>query len=213
MRLILKTKDRLVNDYRIAYKPYLVTGWFSGEWLKKELGLPENFHLDAHFSYPKDGNFHFSYKSFREDCEEFISVYWDNVKIKTIINKKAHIEYKTREEFKDNILGHMVPLYRAEPLDKVTFFPFTSVNFNVFDGDFKNRITDKIIKEKHVTDDDLVIDISEYKNHSLSIWGALRRLDKDELNTINPMYFYKHQRISDALILELACRVTANEQI
>ena len=148
MRLILKTKDRLVNLFWVFYKPQMVMGWFAGDFLKKELGLPDEFHLESHFTYPKDGNFHFSHKSMRGDYEEFITVYWDKVKIKTIVNKIPSVEWKTREEFKENILGHMVPQFIPEPLENVKNYFFGTLGFNIINGEFRHSKYDKIIQEK-----------------------------------------------------------------
>ena len=209
MRLILKTKDRLVNIFWVFYKQNKIMGWYASDFLKKELDLPDEFHLESHFIYPQDGNFHFSHKSFRKDCEEFIAVYWDKVKIKIIQNNNRHVEWKTREEFKENILGHMVPQFKPEPLENVRHYFFGTLGFNIFDGEFKHSKFDRIIEEKDITDDDLVVDVSKLNNHMVNISSLLRQ-PEIQFSGTSFERFSKSQKISDTLILELVCMTNPN---
>ncbi len=211
MRLILKTKNRLVNVFWVEYRPNRVLGWYSGDWMKQQLGLPDDFPLEAHFHYPQDGNFHYSYKSFRKDCEEFVTVFWDKVKIKTIVNKEPETIWKTREEFKDNILGHMVQQFKAEPLEKAVHFQFVAMGFNVFNGDFKHSKFDRLVDEADIIETDLVVDVSCYDNYGLNITSLLRPIHTGAFVIADSAHFSKNQKITDSLILDLVCNVTKNE--
>src|SRR4051812_37011804 len=84
IRLLLRTKQGLIKMCYMITTPTCVVGWYMGDWLKKQLGLPLETHLDCHFTYPLNGNYHNSYKSITEDREIYITVSWNNVKIKTI---------------------------------------------------------------------------------------------------------------------------------
>jgi len=122
MRLILKTVAGHFQTYWIAVEKKSIIGWFSGDWLRHELKISNDFHFEAHFTFPQDGNFHNSYKYINKDHEEFINVYWDKVKIKSIIKGEKILSEKTRQEFSNNILGHIVPQYKADTLDLVKQF-------------------------------------------------------------------------------------------
>jgi len=62
MRLILKTSDGYFQIYWATSGKNSILGWFSGDWLRQELNISNDFHFEAHFTFPQDGNIHNSYK-------------------------------------------------------------------------------------------------------------------------------------------------------
>jgi hypothetical protein len=211
MTVILKTKDRLVKMYWISLQANSIVGWFTGTWLHTMLGLPDNIHFDSHFTFPKDGNYHFSYKSINDLSEEFVSVYWDKAKVKTITNGERSIFEKEREEFEESnpILSTLVPVYKPEPLDKIAFFQFPSVCFNVYDGTFKSRNSDNVIKVEEINTHDLVVDVCELNNVNLAIYAAIVS-DKNKFlfnDTIHRSFM--DIEMANGRTLELGCNIFA----
>lgn len=179
MRCIIKTKDKYYKTYFVELQRNSIVGWFSGEWMRQQLKIPASAIFEIHFTFPKDGNFHHSVKLITESLEQYVTIFWDIVKTKIIvINGKEKSTVKkeyTREEFKDNLLGHLVPLFKADPLDVVPYFHFPTVGFNVFDGSFKIREgIDTIIEQHDIRESDLAVDVSGLDKVSLNISAAIR---------------------------------------
>ena len=215
MTIILKTKDRLVKMYWVSLQTNSITGWFTGTWLRAELGLPDNLHFDSHFTFPKDGNYHFSYKSINKESEEFVAVYWDKANVKTIANGQRTIIERKRQEFEEDnpMLSILVQTYKPEPLEKVSSFHFPSVCFNVYDGTFKSRNSDNTVDEKDITVDDLVVDVSELDNINLAIYAAIKS-DKNQFKFNDSIYnFSKSIEMTNGRILELVCNFFAIEKL
>jgi hypothetical protein len=77
VRLILKTIDGHFKEYWIILQKQSVIGWFSGDWIKNELGIANDLHFECHFTLPPDGNAHHSYKFINtghEDSLLFIGI-------------------------------------------------------------------------------------------------------------------------------------------
>lgn len=211
MRLILKTSDNTyITFYWVTYTGNAIVGWYSGNWLRKELGLPEDMHFESHFNYPKDGNYHYSYKAINQNYEQYISVYWDKVKIKTIENGIKEIILKTRKEFEDNILNHMVGNFQPLPIVEATFFQFTNVAVTVFNGKINTSKFDKIIKEEDIKKDDIVVDISDMDNIGLNICALIRHSSQEVFKPSNGLHFSKSIVLPNDRYLDLVCNATEN---
>ena len=179
MTCIIKTKDGYFKTYFIAIQQNSIVGWFSGDWMRRELGIPDSSTFEIHFTFPKNGNFHHTVILQTDIKEEYINIFWDNVKIKTIDiidgNKTVEKIEKTRKEFEDNLLGHLVPLFKPDSLEKVKSFHFPTMGFNVFNGSFKIiKNVDLVVEEKNIKPADLVIDVSKMESVSLNISAAIR---------------------------------------
>jgi hypothetical protein len=183
MRCIIKTRIGCYKIYFIELRKNSIVGWFSGDWMRDQLGISGSSIFEVHFTFPKDGNFHHSIKLTTTIKEEYITVYWNKVKIKTILiedeKKHAITNELTREEFKDNLLGHLVPLFRPDSLDDIPFFHFTNVGFNIFNGSFKVREgIDSVVEQKDIKDTDLMVDVSNLDRVSLNVSAAIRPKDE-----------------------------------
>jgi hypothetical protein len=211
MTVILQTKDRLVKMYWVSLKPNSIVGWFTGRWLQTMLGLPDSHHFDSHFTFPKDGNYHFSYKSINKESEEFVTVYWDKAKIKTISNGQRTIIEPQRQEFEERnpLLATLVPLYRPKSLDEISSFQFPTVGFNIYEGTFKSRASDNIVNESEITANDLVINISGLDNVCIAICAAIVT-HKNQFTFKDSLHHYsKFTEMSNGRILELVCNIFA----
>jgi hypothetical protein len=210
MTCIIKSKDGYFKIYFIALQQNSIVGWFAGDWMRRELGIPDDATFEIHFTFPKDGNFHHTILLKNNATEEFINVYWNKVKIKVIDKESGTktIEEKTREEFKDNLLGHLVPLFKPDSLEKVETFHFPTMSFNVFNGSFKViKNVDLLVEEKDIRNGDLVIDVSGMESVSLNISAAIRPLG-EVLTLPDPSQFhYKYYALGAYRELQLRCMI------
>lgn len=206
MRLILKTKNGHFKMYWITADANRILGWFSGDWLRKELNIPDDKHFESHFTYPKDGDFHNSYKSINDEDEEFISVYWDRVRTKKIVKGVKSDIVITRQEFVDNKLNYLSPEYKPLSLDLVTNFPFTTVSLNIFKGSFKLiRKLDSLIEENQLEDSDLIVDVSDLDNVCVNIGAGIQPTEVVS-TAVEPRKIYcKHSLLTNSRHLELRC--------
>ena len=172
--------------------------------------IPDSSRFEIHFTFPKDGNFHHSIKLITEIKEEYITVFWDNVRIKTILikgnEKVVKKEEITRDAFKDNLLGHLVPLFKPDSFENIPFFHFTTVAFNIFDGSFKIREgIDSIIEQKDVKDTDLMVDVSNLDSVSLNVSAAIRPRDEVISRAAPSQYWCKIIELPNDRQLILRC--------
>lgn len=211
MRCILKTSAGYCQGYFVNLQENSIVGWFSGDWMKEQLGIADDQPLDVHFTYPRDGNIHQSVKIRTDALEKYIIVYWNKVKIKTIsINggiKTREVSEMTREEFGNNLLAFSVPLFKPEPLNRLQNYFFPGVALNIFNGSFKIHEWDLLIKEQDIKEDDLVVDVSNLDNVNLNISAAIR--PKGEIVTrLSPSQFhYKSLNLPNHYQLVLRCSI------
>jgi hypothetical protein len=193
MRCILKTVNGHYQQYFIKAQKNSIVGWFSGNWMKEQLGIPDTQPFDVHFTFPKDGNFHQSVKLKSKTLERFITVYWNKVKIKTIaINgytRHREILEKTREEFGNNLLSFSVPLFKPAPLDTIQVFFFSTLAVNIFKGSFKIHDWDVLISDQDLTKDDLIVDVCDLNNFNVNIDAAIRPKNEIIART-NPFQYH-----------------------
>jgi hypothetical protein len=211
MRCILKTSVGYYQQYFINLQENSIVGWFSGNWMKEQLGIADDQPLDVHFTYPKDGNFHQSVKIRSDNLEQYISVYWNKVKIKTIeINdeiRARNINEMTREEYGNNLLSFSVPAFKPEPLDNLQNYFFTGVALNIFNGSFKIHEWDFIIKEQDIKEDDLVVDVSNLDNVNVNISAAIRPKGEIVTRSAPSQYHSKSLDLSNNYQLILRCSI------
>jgi hypothetical protein len=217
MRCILKTVNGNYQQYFIKIQENSIVGWFSGNWMKKQLAIPDNQPLDVHFTFPKDGNFHQSVKLKYENLEQFVSVYWNTVKIKTIVingdTRERKIVEKTREEFGNNLLSFSVPLYKPDPLDTIQVFFFSTVAVNIFEGSFKIHDWDLLVSEQDLKEDDLVIDVRDLDNVNVNIDAAIRPKDEVIIRTKPFQYHFKSFELNKDSGLFLRCFISPLHEV
>ena len=188
-----------------------------GDYLKKQMNLPKDAHIDCHFTYPEDGKFHYSFKDLNGGVEEYINVFWDHVKIK-IINKDARgVSVMTREEFSHTpiyLLGHMVPQFQAPPLGKLENFQLTSIGFNIFNGDY-SHVQDDLIKEEDIKLDDLIVDVRAIDKYCVSVNCAFKPFTNK-----TTYHFYEEgqlfsiaKKVSETATIEIVCNLGLNNQL
>lgn len=210
MRCIIKTKVGYYKIYFIELRQNSIVGWFSGDWMRDQLGIKNSSIFEVHFTFPKDGNFHHSIKLITKIKEEYITIYWDKVKIKTIAieNEKQPVVINelTREEFKDNILGHLVPLFKPDSMEDIPFFHFTTVGFNIFNGSFKVREgMDLVVEQKDIKSTDLIVDVTNLDRVSLNVSAAIRPKGEVISGTEPSQYWCKIIELSNSRQLILRC--------
>lgn len=212
MRCILKTLNGNYQQYFIKIQEKSIVGWFSGNWMKEQLGIPDTQPLDVHFTFPKDGNFHQTVKLKYETLEQFVTVYWNRVKIKTIvINGEARhreIIEKSREEFGNNLLSFSVPLYKPDPLDTIQAFFFSTVAVNIFEGSFKIHDWDLPVSEQDFLEDDLIIDVCNLDNFNVNIDAAIRPKNEVIIRTKPFQYHFKYFDLNKDSGLFLRCFIS-----
>ena len=115
---------------------------------------------------------------------------------------------KTREEFKNNILGHLVPKYKADTLDLVKKFPFITVSLSVDNGSFKiSKKGDILVAEKDIKDTDLIVDVSQMDKVNLNISAGIQAEEVISTAPDPSKMFCKYHKLSNSRHLELRCRV------
>jgi hypothetical protein len=208
MKLVLKSVDGNYKFYWVTIRKNSIHGWFSGDWLRQELKLPDNIHFDSHFTFPQDGDFHYSYKSINSKVEEYINVYWNRVTIKTIENGLTTKTVQSREDFEANILGHLAPRFRADPFNIVKQFHFVNVSFNIFNGGFKiSKRGDLLIADNEIESTDLVIDVSQMDNRLLNISAGIQPVETISTAQEPSKIFCKYLPMPNSRHLELRCRI------
>jgi len=213
MRLLLKTTEGHVKMYWVELQSNSITGWFCGEWIRNELGLPNNLHFDSHFTYPNDGSFHFSYKSINVEREEFVSVFYDKVRIKTIVKDRVIKIEKTREQFYPTILQHFVPDNKLAQLSEIQHYQFPTLGFNVFNGTFNfKKIAEILLEEEDIRSDDLVVDVSELVNSIVNIYATIRSSNQNHTKEGSTKWFFKSLPLSNSRTLDLICSVAPKKQ-
>ena len=165
-----------------------------GDYLKKQMNLPKDAHIDCHFTYPEDGKFHYSFKDLN-----------------------GGVEVMTREEFSHTpiyLLGHMVPQFQAPPLGKLENFQLTSIGFNIFNGDY-SHVQDDLIKEEDIKLDDLIVDVRAIDKYCVSVNCAFKPFTNK-----TTYHFYEEgqlfsiaKKVSETATIEIVCNLGLNNQL
>jgi len=211
MRLLLKTRDCMVKLYWVEPTFNGVIGWCLGESIRIALNIPENSGFDSHFLYPEDGDYHFSYKYKQANHEEYTSVYWDRIKIKTIENGERAVTEKRRDELINSVLSIMVPAFKPKPLWDVDFFLFPTLGCSVHDGLFGVAKNYTVVQERGIKEDDVVVDASGLTNSILNIHAFLRAPEtKSVIIRPHAERFSKTKELQNSRLLDLVCDISPN---
>ncbi|MGQ2985487.1 hypothetical protein [Flavobacterium sp.] len=206
IRAILKTRDGFVSVYWLNKQGNHLIGWFSGNLYRKVLKIPDGNNFDSHFTYPPDGNCHFSYKSTNKEFEEYVNVYWDKVKIKQIKNGTRKTFFKPRDEYNFNILEHLAPGYLYKPLNEVVIQAFPTSGFRIVNGSFeKVREMSPFLPENSILETDLVIDVSELDGYTFNVFGCVKEINQKTPASIGDYIYSKDVPISETHTIEIIC--------
>jgi hypothetical protein len=94
-----------------------IVGWFAAARMDNQhIGVPPDARVDIHFTYPADGDFHFSLKdqTSSQGNERFETVFSDRVRSKIIVGGERFISERPRTET-DPDWHIMMPTYRLRP--------------------------------------------------------------------------------------------------
>ncbi len=210
MRLIIKTHNRLITFYWIKIQKGSIVGWYAQDYIRKQLNIPDGNNFDSHFTYPKDGNYHFSYKSKNGEYEEYVTVSFDIVKIKTISNGQVNKVEKSRKDFDYNnpFMSILLPTNKSQELNKVNTFQFPFVSFTVNNGDVCKVIGETIIEQQDITNEDLVVDVTHLDNVDINAYAIIRPTSSINALAINNAdYKAKQIALSNDRCLEIVCNI------
>ncbi|MBS1586010.1 MAG: hypothetical protein JSS82_10755 [Bacteroidetes bacterium] len=223
MRLLLRTNKGLFQVCWIVINQNSITGWYMGDWLKEDMGLTPNSHLDCHFTYPGSGEYHYSFKSNNSHIEKYINVYRNHVKLKVItrdangIMLEKTINEMTRHEFAKtglHRLGHMVPIFEPIPLASAEHFQFCSIGFNVFGGNFSSG-KNNIVLDKDIAGEDLVVDVRVLDKFGVSVSCHLKDIGNDFFVRLyqDGQYHAISTRLFQNRLIEITCQFGLNTAI
>lgn len=166
MRLFIRRDDKLYNMYWIKRVPKCIVGFYS----KDIFNHVSQVKSDCHFTYPADGDLHYTVRTNKED----LKIYFDRITKYQSSNNEKYEEKRTPE----NDMWNMLPYYKQAPLSDfedqpITFsFPTVGVprNENNYLYSVEGRTEDKI---KSLKASDIVIESNEIIGGDLNIFPLL----------------------------------------
>lgn len=170
MKVLLKTQNSVACIYWLKYESSSgIVGWSYRTW---EQRLPGN---EMHFRYPADGDYHYSFKFKENNSEQYITGYWNRIKIKSKEkNNQISIKEIKRKNFSDKTLMYMIPgIVEPVPLKNVKFHAFPLLAIGIKYGKF-NPPNLNDLSNRDISKDDLIIDISKLDNSTINIHGYIR---------------------------------------
>jgi hypothetical protein len=142
MRLLLHHSDGHYPVFWINREARQIVGWSGSRATEPQFAPRTTENVDVHFTYPADGNYHFSYKYWNASGQllRVESFYRDRVRTKLLVNGVAdRIEEIQRAEWeaqRDTVI--LLPDFVLPPLADYSSNPhsffFPSSGFNVFPG-------------------------------------------------------------------------------
>ncbi len=178
MRIVITTKSKNILMYWVTLQNNTIVGWISPFIARNLLGLPENVKIDVHFTYPSDGNLHFSIKLKNEHSESYETIFYNKRKVKIIEDGKTEIyEFPRKGNFYDEefpIFAMEVPEEKRPPLEELRGHSFATSNFNVFKGEIGLLKHEKTMSESEIRKDDIVVDVSRLDKVNLAIYATVQ---------------------------------------
>ena len=177
MRVLIKSGDKIINVYWIEFRNSSVVGWLGGKWLMKYLDILPGSKVDYHFTYPKDGNLHYSLKIKSLQSEAFIKVTHNQVKIKIINeNKEKYLEEGPREKYKD-LLAPFIPPYKPKSFSEIktekSWFFFSTIGLQINNG--KIDISDgENVKDYKFKKGYIFVDAEKYSTEIMNVSACLQ---------------------------------------
>lgn len=175
MKVCIRDKEGLESVYWIKRRPTMIHGWFTADNLiAKTLEFKPQLPFHIHFTYPLDGDYHFSFE-FKDPLtgnKVWGHVYCDRVTRKEIAPAGPSKSESPRAEQYPGI-SVLMPEHRPGRLDdylnETAFFSFPTSALPIRDGIHirKSKISDKDGL------DDLVIDVTTLGTGTLNILAQL----------------------------------------
>lgn len=214
MRIVLKTIEGHIQLYWIKGTSRSITGWIAGDLIKKDFNVSNDTTVDLHFTYPKDGNFHHSYKIVNQKEEVYVSVYNNIIKTKIIQPDSGNrtVTEEARLKLNSMPLSVFVPTEKQLPLDKVKYRQFQTIGFTIVDGKF--GLSDKInfILPSEIDKKDLVVDVTEFKSTSINLTAFLREKSTEIGNFGDSRFESSEIEFDENRLLEVRCVIHEKKQ-
>lgn len=164
MRLILKQHSVLMKCYWVSRKKRFIYGWFGGRSAERQfpLGTGEPTHI--HFTYPEDGDLHFSFKHYDTSgkLHRVDHVYHDRRRIKEF-PKEGSPPIRREERYSADLNQRpvMLPARHLPPLSEYAqqghFFQFPVMALTLLNERMTIFPTDLV---PTLRNDDVVVDVA-----------------------------------------------------
>jgi hypothetical protein len=179
MEVYVKDKTGAQKVYWIRRRKKLVAGWFApAKLLNESLGASQNASVDIHFTYPPDGNLHYSLKFIDPDTgvQRFDTVYHDHIRRKLIEPNNRHVSEAPRTE-EDSGWEMLMPHFKPNPIDdyarRPECFCFGSNNIPIADGCVSALALNRLPKLADVPEGVVPVDIDHLGTGTLHIEACL----------------------------------------
>ncbi len=212
IRVILKDADSYETYYRMSFGNGQLVGRSGNEWLQYHLLIKPETILDYHFTYPADGNYHFSFKvnpGNKQATQRFISIYRDKIRDKYIASTgDTYINTYPRDYEKDriiNLLRNQISTYPSPPIKDIVRYNFPAFNIRL-NEDFQTGLRNKKpLAQLKQTENDIVVDLQTCELNFISIAShVIRKGQPDSLDSFDNVT-KKTIEIADRLHLIVYC--------
>lgn len=172
LTIYIKHKSSYLKVYWIKRNNQNITGWFNGSLYQSMLYSTVK-DIDIHFTYPPDGNLHYTIKSKSNDIREYFFVKSENNKLK----KEGNVSVEGKII---NLFSHMLPDYTpptyAEFSSSSKFFQFPMAGISYLNG---NLFYPSLKKERAIkaSSYNIVVDLDLYNDITINPCAML--LGKD----------------------------------
>ncbi|HEU5314133.1 MAG TPA: hypothetical protein VFU08_09930 [Candidatus Udaeobacter sp.] len=177
MKVWIRDKEGLEAVYWIKRKRTVILGWFTAPKLVAEsVGLTMDVPYHIHFTYPLDGDYHFSlkFKDPHTGIEVYQNVYCDRITRKKI-TAAGPSKSVSRRVGNYGGLAVLMPEHRPrrldDYLDETAFFSFATSALPIRDGIHIRK--SKIRNTDDPGEDDLVIDVTPLRTGTVNISAHL----------------------------------------
>jgi hypothetical protein len=179
MKVLLRNAAGSSTVYWVKRTATSVVGWFDGGWLAPFLDLPPSATVDTHFTYPADGDLHFSLKWRDAVLEEegYVTVRTDSVR-----RKRINLRTQTRDEVMlprdGDLFGHLMPRSRPAPLAQYSrqqmLYQFPALGLSVTGGTSSIQSAGVVaVESMEAGPGDVVVDLTQLPPGNLSVAGFL----------------------------------------
>jgi hypothetical protein len=156
-----------------------IVGWFATpRMFNQHLGVATQVCVDVHFTYPADGDLHFSFRDHtsEEDCETFETVYSDRVRRKQIVAGNRMLSERPRCET-DPGWHVLMPTQRPDPLSRYASeavqFHFAVTAIPVVRGRVAASALEGLPRMESAPPDTTPIPVSTFPSGTLNIGACL----------------------------------------
>ena len=212
IRVILKDSDSYETYYRMSCGNGQLVGRCGNEWLQYHILIKPETILDYHFTYPADGNYHFSFKvnpGNTQRTQRFISIYRDKIKDKYIaLNGDVYLNEYPRDHDKDgiiNLLRNQISKYPSPPIKDIVRYNFPAFNIRLNEDFHTGLRSKKPLSQLKQTENDIIVDLPTCELDFISIAShALREGQPDSIESMGSVTI-KQIEIADNVFLKVYC--------